>query len=179
MFTYNDTDQILQGFTFIDLFCGIGGFHSALSSLGARCVFASDIDKFAKAVYEKNYGLKPHGDITKIKVLIELPPCGDDRESVKQLEDAKFIHPGYEVYGNLDMFYIGKDGKKKIAYSHISCVIEALEDMLMVGVKNYSVTYTCKKNTSLSEFDFKKVVNDKKQEEFAKLTKKQKTKDLI
>jgi site-specific DNA-cytosine methylase len=48
------------------LFCGIGGFHSALSSLGGRCVFASDIDKYAKEVYEKNYGLKPHGDITKI-----------------------------------------------------------------------------------------------------------------
>lgn len=68
MFTYNNTDQILQGFTFIDLFCGIGGFHSALSSLGGRCVFASDIDKYAKEVYEKNYGLKPHGDITKIDV---------------------------------------------------------------------------------------------------------------
>lgn len=68
MFIYNNTDQILQGFTFIDLFCGIGGFHSALSSLGARCVFASDIDKSAKAVYEKNYGLVPHGDITQIAV---------------------------------------------------------------------------------------------------------------
>lgn len=68
MFTYNNTEQILQGFTFIDLFCGIGGFHSALSSLGASCVFASDIDKFAKEVYEKNYGLKPHDDITKIPV---------------------------------------------------------------------------------------------------------------
>lgn len=118
-------------------------------------------------------------DITKIKVLIELPPCGDDRESVKQLEDMKFVHPGYEVYGNLDMFYIGKDGKKKTAYSHITNVIEALEDMLLVGVKNYSVTYTCKKNTSISEFDFKTVVNNKKQEEFAKVTKKQKTKGLI
>ena len=118
-------------------------------------------------------------NITKIKVLIELPPCGSDRESLNQLEEMKFVHPGYEVYGNLDMFYIGKDGKKKIAYSHISNVIEALEDMLMVGVKNYSVTYTCKKNTSLSEFDFKSVVNNKKQEEFAKATKKQKTKQLI
>ena len=73
MITYIDTDKILQGFTFIDLFCGIGGFHCALSSLGARCVFASDIDKFAKAVYEKNYGLRPHGDITKIKVE-DIPP---------------------------------------------------------------------------------------------------------
>lgn len=68
MFTYLETEKKLQGYTFIDLFCGIGGFHSALSSLGGRCVFASDIDKYAKDVYERNYGIKPTGDITKIDV---------------------------------------------------------------------------------------------------------------
>ena len=66
MFTYNNTDQILQGFTFIDLFCGIGGFHQAMKSLGGECVFASDIDKHCQNTYEKNYGLKPIGDITKV-----------------------------------------------------------------------------------------------------------------
>ena len=30
---------------FIDIFCGIGGFHIALKNLGHKCVFASDIDK--------------------------------------------------------------------------------------------------------------------------------------
>lgn len=61
-------NQALTGYKFIDLFCGIGGFHLALSSFGAECVFASDIDKHAKVVYEKNHGLRPHGDITKISV---------------------------------------------------------------------------------------------------------------
>ena len=37
--------NIAKGFKFIDLFCGIGGFHQAMFSLGGRCVFASDIDK--------------------------------------------------------------------------------------------------------------------------------------
>ena len=68
MITINDTNKILEGFTFVDLFCGIGGFHSALASLGAQCVFASDIDKSAKEVYEENYGITPLGDITKIPV---------------------------------------------------------------------------------------------------------------
>lgn len=59
-------DKLLSNYSFIDLFCGIGGFHYALSSFGAKCVFSSDINKHATNVYEKNFNLKPFGDITKI-----------------------------------------------------------------------------------------------------------------
>jgi DNA (cytosine-5)-methyltransferase 1 len=52
--------------TFIDLFCGIGGFHQALTSLGAECNLACDIDKRCREVYENNYKIKPHSDIRKI-----------------------------------------------------------------------------------------------------------------
>lgn len=57
----------LQNAHFIDLFAGIGGFHLAMESVGAQCVFASEWDKNAAEVYESNFKLKPHGDITKIK----------------------------------------------------------------------------------------------------------------
>ena len=67
MIFYPDNQKILNGYSFIDLFCGIGGFHLALSSLGAKCVFASDINEKACKVYEQNFSLKPRGDITKIK----------------------------------------------------------------------------------------------------------------
>jgi DNA (cytosine-5)-methyltransferase 1 len=42
-------------FTFIDLFAGIGGFHLAMHRLGGECVFASEIDDFARKTYEENY----------------------------------------------------------------------------------------------------------------------------
>ncbi len=51
---------------FIDLFAGIGGFRIALESVGAKCVFSSEIDKRASETYEMNFGEFPSGDITKI-----------------------------------------------------------------------------------------------------------------
>ncbi len=45
------TNQI----SFIDLFCGIGGFHRAFTKAGANCVFANDFDDMAASVYLTNY----------------------------------------------------------------------------------------------------------------------------
>lgn len=67
MFQINKEDKLLNNYRFVDLFCGIGGFHLALSSFGAECVFASDINKSACEIYKKNFGIEPKGDITKIK----------------------------------------------------------------------------------------------------------------
>lgn len=47
--------MIKKKYTFIDLFAGIGGFHTAMHSVGARCVFASEWDKNARLSYEANY----------------------------------------------------------------------------------------------------------------------------
>lgn len=56
----------LDGLTFIDLFAGLGGFRLALESLGAKCVYSNEWDKFAQEVYKKNFGDIPDGDITKV-----------------------------------------------------------------------------------------------------------------
>ena len=56
----------MSRFKFIDLFCGIGAFHQAMTSLGGECVYACDIDKDVRTIYERNYGIKPDCDITKV-----------------------------------------------------------------------------------------------------------------
>ncbi|KQP41631.1 DNA (cytosine-5-)-methyltransferase [Methylobacterium sp. Leaf106] len=48
---------------FIDLFAGLGGFHQALSSLGSKCVFACEANQALAELYQKNFGILPHGDI--------------------------------------------------------------------------------------------------------------------
>ena len=53
-------------FKYIDLFCGIGGFHQAMEHFGGECVFASEIDRDCIDVYQKNYNFDSDTDITKI-----------------------------------------------------------------------------------------------------------------
>ena len=45
---------MIKKYKFIDLFAGIGGFHHAFHELGAECVFASEIDPYARKTYECN-----------------------------------------------------------------------------------------------------------------------------
>ena len=56
----------LKGQTFIDLFAGLGGFRIALESLGAKCVYSNEWDKYAQEVYQMNFDEIPEGDITKV-----------------------------------------------------------------------------------------------------------------
>jgi DNA (cytosine-5)-methyltransferase 1 len=53
-------------FTFVDLFAGIGGTRLAFEAAGGICVFSSEFDSFACDTYERNFGERPSGDITKI-----------------------------------------------------------------------------------------------------------------
>ena len=38
-----------------------------MADLGGECVYASDIDADCRKTYERNYGIKPDGDITKVE----------------------------------------------------------------------------------------------------------------
>lgn len=63
----------MNQFKFIDLFSGIGGFHQAMARLGGECVFASEIDSFCNAVYEKNYGINSDINIRDVDEKKDIP----------------------------------------------------------------------------------------------------------
>ena len=62
----------MVGLRFIDLFAGLGGFHQALERIGHTCAFASELDPALADLYEKNFGIRPHGDIREIHA--DVPP---------------------------------------------------------------------------------------------------------
>ena len=62
-----------NGFKFIDLFAGIGGFHQAMRRLNGKCVYAAEINPETAETYRKNYKIKALHDITKIDPE-EIPP---------------------------------------------------------------------------------------------------------
>jgi DNA (cytosine-5)-methyltransferase 1 len=112
---------------FIDLFAGLGGFHLALKQLGHTCVFASEINEELRELYEKNFGIKPEGNIRNVDIA-KIPmhdilcagfPCQpfskagqqdglDDQELGELyryiLEVVKQHHPKYLILENVPNF---------------------------------------------------------------------------
>lgn len=64
-------DRETADFTFIDLFAGIGGLRRGFESIGGKCVFTSEWDKYSQKTYAANFPDDDHainGDITKVAV---------------------------------------------------------------------------------------------------------------
>lgn len=55
-----------RGLRFVDLFAGLGGFHVGLEALGHECVFACESNQQLQDVYEKNFDIRPAGDIRQV-----------------------------------------------------------------------------------------------------------------
>lgn len=59
--------ESMPKFTFIDLFAGIGGIRRGFEEAGGKCLFSSEIDKYAVTTYTQVFqDHKPAGDITKV-----------------------------------------------------------------------------------------------------------------
>lgn len=111
-----------EEFTFIDLFAGIGGFRMAMQSLGGKCVFSSEYDKFAQKTYFANYGEVPFGDITKDETKSFIPKKFD-------LLCAGFPCQPFSIAGVSKKISLGRkhgfaDEKQGNLFFHVADIIE-------------------------------------------------------
>lgn len=157
-----DSPEKLNTYKFIDLFCGIGGFHQALKSHG-DCVFAADIDPHCRAIYEKNYNLKPANDITQVDettipafdILCGGFPCQPFSKSgfQKGFEDtrgtlffdicriAKHHQPKYMILENVKNLTSHDNGKTwKVIYNAIRELgYQTYSEPVVLNVLHYNV----------------------------------------
>lgn len=80
-------------FKFIDLFAGIGGFHSALSELGGECVLACEFDSGCQTVYKSTFPstrlVSNIREITRDEI--------NNEDSVKDTNDINKLVPDHDV----------------------------------------------------------------------------------
>lgn len=63
-----------ESFRFIDLFAGIGGFHSAATLVGGKSVFSNDIDKHSATTFQSWFDSpRITGDIRSSEILEKIP----------------------------------------------------------------------------------------------------------
>ena len=107
----NTTPTIIR---YIDLFCGLGAFHTAFnSSTKFKCVLACDIDEGVRKIYKANYEIEPVNDIRTINV---------DTMPEFDLLCAGFPCQPFSIAGNGEGF---KDKEKGNLFYDILKIIDA------------------------------------------------------
>ena len=104
-----------NGFSFFDMFAGIGGFHQALKRLGGRCVGACEIDDKARNTYLANHNLPSAHFYKDIHDL-----------STKNIPDHDLLCAGFPC----QPFSIS--GKKKAFQDKRSSVVDALFEFIRI-----------------------------------------------
>ena len=126
-------EQIPKEIKYIDLFCGLGAFHTSFNrynniqnKVKYTCVFACDIDKGIRNIYEENYEIKPEEDNNKI--------------NIEKIPDFNILCAGFpcqpfSIAGNLKGFEDQKQGN--LFYNILEIVDKKQPSILMLeNVKN-------------------------------------------
>lgn len=121
-------------FGFIDLFSGIGGLRLGLESVGGRCLFSSEWDRYCQKTYKKWFGEEPHGDITKI-VPAEIP---DHDLLAAGFPCQPFSIAGVSKKNSLGRAHGFKDATQGNLFFNLATVIEIKRPpaILLENVKN-------------------------------------------
>lgn len=81
-----------QGFTFVDLFAGIGGLRVAFEATGGRCVLTAERDKYARRTYEAFFG-PSHADHLFLNDINEAfaAPAAGEASRLKEVDEPSGI----------------------------------------------------------------------------------------
>ena len=173
----------MKEFTFIDLFSGIGGFHQAMTRLGGRCVFASEIDNFCNETYKKNYGINSAVNIKEVNEKTDIPPhevlcagfpCQAFSKAGKQqgLEDEtrgtlffdiarilRYHHPKYIILENVRnlVAHDKQNTWKVIRRTLIECGYRLTEKPLILSPHQFGIPQLRERVIILGKYEPKKV----------------------
>ena len=92
----------LEGKTFVEINCGIGGFRVALESFGAKWMFAAERDKHAAVVYAKNFNETPDTELKNIpehEILVAKLPYSSSKSTKSNyfgVNDIKCVIVSYK-----------------------------------------------------------------------------------
>ena len=119
--------QTTKKIRYIDLFCGLGAFHTAFNaSPEFECVLACDINEGVRNIYKKNYNLEPKSDIRKL--------------DINAMPDFEVLCAGFpcqpfSIAGNGDGF---KDKEKGNLFFNILKIIDSKKPPMCIleNVKN-------------------------------------------
>ncbi|MGB4812216.1 MAG: DNA (cytosine-5-)-methyltransferase [Methylophilaceae bacterium] len=137
-------------FTFIDLFAGIGGFHTAAGGLGGQCVFASEIDTEAQRAYQANYGVMPFGDITAVNpasipnhdMLLAGFPCQPfsiigKRKGFDDIRGTLFFEIANILNVKKPQCFVLENVKQLMTHNQGKTLAKILETLAQLGYKTY------------------------------------------
>lgn len=130
-------------------------------------------------IHKETYKIK---DIVKFNVILELPASKLDSENQKLLEKMKTEKLDDDWFGNLDFMVKDEKGKKKMLYTHIDNVVDAMNNLFRVGLKHYEVSFALKKNKVVSTYDFRSdVLNEESEQDkqYKALSQKDRKKQLL
>jgi DNA (cytosine-5)-methyltransferase 1 len=114
----------VQELRFIDLFAGIGGFHLALSDLGAKCVFASEKDSHARSTYQANF------DTSTFELNQDIRKIAPDQIPDHEILCAGFPCQPFSQAGLKKGFQDGEDSERGNLFF---CIVDILETKKPLG----------------------------------------------
>ena len=141
-----------RGFSYTDLFAGVGGFAAALNALGGKHVLSAEIDEAASKTYLENFGVNPQADVRDLagdKGIITIStdvvaggfPCqpfsksGAQRGTMDKVRGTLFENILLFVQQNKPQIIILENVRNLVGPKHINDFNEIVDQLRNIGYR--------------------------------------------